>query len=119
MTQIAFLLWIANMLTDTGGQLAFKAAAVEGAEKSGLEHWKHMARRPWIWLGVLCYVAEFFFWMAFLAHVQLSVAVMLASFSIVAIMVAGRILFKEMLTPLRVAGMLLITAGVLIVGVGG
>ena len=35
-----------------------------------------------------------------------------------AIMVAGRILFGERLTPLRVAGILLVTAGVAVVGAG-
>lgn len=119
MTGIAILLWIANMVTDTGGQLAFKAAAVQGASHSGLAHWKYMARRPWIWIGMGCYVAEFFFWTAFLAHVDLSVAVMLGSIDIVAIMLAGRLFFKETLSPWRVAGIVLIACGVAIVGFGG
>lgn len=106
------------MVTDTGGQLAFKTAAVQGASKPGLAHWKHMAARPWIWVGMACYVAEFFFWMAFLAHVELSVAVMLASIDIVAIMLAGRLFFRESLTPWRVTGILLISFGVTIVGFG-
>lgn len=107
------------MVTDTGGQLAFKAAAVQGSEKSGIAHWKHMASRPWLWVGMGCYVLEFFFWTAFLAHVQLSVAVMLGSIDIVAIMLAGRLFFKELLTPWRVAGIVLITCGVAVVGLGG
>ena len=41
---------------------------------------------------------------------------LLGSINIVALMIAGRILFREKLTPLRVTGMLLVTAGVAVVG---
>ena len=46
----------------------------------------------------------------------LSAGVLLGSINIVALMIAGRILFREKLTPLRVTGMLLVTAGVAVVG---
>jgi multidrug transporter EmrE-like cation transporter len=44
--------------------------------------------------------------------------VLLGSINIVALMIAGRVLFREKLTPLRVTGMLLVTAGVAVVGAG-
>ena len=44
---------------------------------------------------------------------------LLGSINIVVVMIAGRMLFKEKLTPLRVTGMLLVTAGVAIVGMAG
>jgi len=44
---------------------------------------------------------------------------LLGSINIVVIMIAGRILFREKLTPLRVTGILLVTAGVCIVGIAG
>ncbi len=43
---------------------------------------------------------------------------LLGSINIVAIMVAGRFLFGEKLTRLRVTGILLVTLGVAIVGLG-
>ena len=105
MTALIVFLWIANMLVDTGGQLFFKAAASEHtAGAGGLAHWKRMASRPWLWFGICCYVLEFFVWMAFLSQVELSVGVMLGSFNIVVIMLAGRLFFKEKLTRWRVAG---------------
>ena len=118
MNFLALGLWAANMIVDTGGQLSFKAAASQGQELSGLAHWKHMAARPWIWIGISFYIIEFFVWMAFLSQVELSVGIMLGSFNIVAIMLAGRFFFKELLTPWRTAGILLITLGVIIVGFG-
>lgn len=119
MILLTVLLWLANMLVDTGGQLSFKAAAGQGAALSGLAYWKSMAVRPWLWIGICCYIAEFFVWMAFLSQVELSVGIMLGSFNIVAIMLAGRFFFKEKLTTWRVAGILLITCGVAVVGFGG
>lgn len=118
MTPHVFLIWMTNLFFDTVGQLSFKAAATRNAGHEGLEHWKDMAGRPWLWLGFLCYVAEFVTWVAFLSVVELSVGVMLASVDMVVIMVAGRILFKEDLTPWRLIGLALIAAGVVFVGMG-
>jgi drug/metabolite transporter (DMT)-like permease len=106
------------MLVDTGGQLSFKKAAAHGETGNGLAHWKHMLARPWIWIGICCYLGEFFVWTAFLSLVDLSVGLMLGSITIAVIMLAGRVLFGEKLTPRRTAGILLITLGVAVVGLG-
>ena len=112
-------LWLFNVVLDTGGQLAFKAAAGNPLAGDGLARWKHMAARPWLWLGIASYVIEFLVWIAFLSLIPLSEGVLLGSINIVAIMVAGRFLFGEKLTRLRVLGILLVTLGVTIVGVAG
>jgi drug/metabolite transporter (DMT)-like permease len=112
------ILWVLNVVLDTGGQLAFKAAAGDPAAGDGFARWLYMARRPWIWLGIGCYVVEFLIWIAFLSLLPLSEAILLGSINIVAVMVAGRMLFGEKLTRLRVAGILLVTLGVVIVGIG-
>ncbi len=112
------ILWLMNVIVDTGGQLAFKAAAGDRAAGDGLARWKYMAARPWLWLGVGCYVIEFVVWIAFLSLIPLSEGVLLGSINIVAIMIAGRFLFGEKLTRLRVIGITLVTLGVAIVGLG-
>ena len=109
-------LWLLNVIVDTCGQLAFKAAAGDRAAGDGLARWKYMAARPWLWLGVGCYVIEFLVWIAFLSLIPLSEGVLLGSINIVAIMIAGRFLFGERLTRLRVIGISLVTLGVVIVG---
>ncbi|HVI56457.1 MAG TPA: EamA family transporter [Luteibacter sp.] len=115
---LVLALWIANVVLDTGGQLAFKAAAGDDRAGDGLARWRYMLARPWIWTGIGCYVAEFVVWIAFLSLVPLSEGVLLGSINIVAIMIAGRFLFRERLSPLRVTGILLVAAGVAIVGAG-
>ncbi|WP_288658160.1 MULTISPECIES: EamA family transporter [Pseudomonas] len=114
---LVIVLWIANVVIDSVGQLAFKAAATESADKDGLAHWIEMSRRPWLWLGIGCYVMEFVVWLAFLSLVPLSQGVLLGSINIVAIMLAGRFFFAEKLTPLRVLGISLISIGVAVVGI--
>ncbi|QHD09658.1 EamA family transporter [Pseudomonas sp. R76] len=116
MSQLTIILWMLNVIVDTSGQLAFKTAASASAEHDGMAHWKHMLKRPWIWLGVICYVFEFVLWLAFLTLVPLSVGVMLGSINIVVIMIAGRFLFKESLSKWRLIGIMLIACGVTVVG---
>ncbi len=118
MNTVVALLWSGTVLLDTVGQLAFKAAAGDPHAGDGMARWRHMLARPWIWLGGACYVFEFLLWTAFLSLVPLSRGVLLGSINIVVIMVAGRILFRERFTRLRVLGIVLVTLGVAIVGTG-
>ena len=116
LSPLVILLWVLNVLVDSGGQLAFKAAAGDPRAGDGLARWQWMARRPWLWIGIGCYVAEFLLWLAFLSLVPLSEGVLLGSINIVAIMVAGRFLFAEKLSRMRVVGILLVSIGVAVVG---
>jgi len=112
-------IWALNILLDTSGHFAFKLAAVEpDPEASTLDHWKHMLSRPWLWLGAFCFVGEFVAWLAFLSLVPLAQGVLLGMVSIVVVMICGRLVFREHLTPPRLIGMALIISGVAIVGVG-
>jgi drug/metabolite transporter (DMT)-like permease len=116
LSPLVITLWVLNVLVDSGGQLAFKAAASEPGDRDGMERWRFMLARPWLWVGIACYVAEFLVWLAFLSLVPLSDGVLLGSINIVAIMILGRVLFKEKLVPMRVAGIVLVSIGVAVVG---
>ena len=115
---LAVALWLLNSVFDTAGQLALKAAAVDPLAGDGLARWRWMAGRPWLWVGMACFVVEFGLWLAFLSLVPLSEGVLLGSINIVVIMVVGRLWFNERLSRLRLAGMLLIAMGVTLVGLG-
>ena len=116
LSPLVITLWVLNVLVDSGGQLAFKAAASEPGALDGMARWRFMLARPWLWVGMACYVAEFIVWLAFLSLVPLSDGVLMGSINIVAIMILGRILFREKLAPLRVAGIVLVSIGVAVVG---
>lgn len=110
------LLLLATVTFDTVGQLSFKHAAMRPNLHEGLRYWQTLMQEPSIWLGIVCYVAEFLLWLAFLSLVPLSQGVLLVSLNVVTVMLAGRWFFRETLTPLRIAGMLLVATGVAVVG---
>jgi drug/metabolite transporter (DMT)-like permease len=110
--------WLLNTVLDTAGQLAFKAAAAEPARGSaGKNRWRSMFIRPWLWLGIGCFAAEFVVWLAFLSLVSLADGVLLGMAGIVTITIGGRLWFGEHLSRQRLAGIGLILLGVAIVGV--
>ena len=115
MSPFAVLIWLLNVTVDTVGHMAFKVAA--GAEhESEIERWKAMFSSFQIWLGIVCFVIEFCLWLVLLSVLPLSLGVLLGAINMVAIVVAGRLLFKERLDPMRVAGLTFITLGVALVG---
>lgn len=127
MSLFAIILWLFNVTVDTLGQLTFKFAAVDADKKINNEnsnnannfaYWKKLLLRPYIWIGVSFYIAEFVVWLCFLSQVELSVGVMLGSINIVILMLLGRIFFAEVLSFWRVLGILLISIGVAVVGFG-
>lgn len=118
MTALATVLWLSNLICDTVGHLAFKAAAGEGAGERGRARWCAMLASSWIWIGVVFFVANFLFWMAFLSMVPLSVAILVGSVDIFAVSLGGRIFFGEALTRRRMLSSALIAVGVALVGWG-
>ena len=115
MSSLAIFFWIANVLLDTIGHLAFKRAAMSDRE-SIRQHWLVMLSSPPLWLGIACFALEFVVWFALLSLVPLSLAVLIGSINIVVVMMAGHLLFRERLDRLRVAGMWLISVGVMLAG---
>lgn len=119
MSSVVFVVWFLTILIDTIGQLAFKAAAAQHKNLSGLNYWQKLFKQPWLWAGIFCYIFEFVIWLAFLSLVPLSEGVMLGSINIAVILIAGRLFFNEKLTFNRLAGVVCICIGVAIVGIGG
>jgi drug/metabolite transporter (DMT)-like permease len=117
LSNLAIFFWLLNIVLDTTGHLAFKAAAVIEHE-SEWQRWKALLSSPPLWLGAGCFCLEFVVWLALLSLVPLSLGMLLGSINIVVVMVAGKWLFGERLDRMRVAGMWLITLGVALSGGG-
>lgn len=116
MSALIITLWLVNLFCDTVGQIAFKYAAITSKHQQGLHYWQKLFGNFWLWLGFGIYFVGFVFWLAFLSEVPLSQGILLGSFNIITVMVAGRILFKEHLTAFRLIGIFFITVGVILVG---
>lgn len=115
-TSLVAAVWILNILVDAAGHMAFKLAAIEPQGLSTLMRWRHMAARPWLWVGIACFIVEFILWLAFLSLVPLAEGVLLGMISIVVLMICGRLFFGEHFTRPRIIGVSLIVAGVALVG---
>ncbi|MGB4812272.1 MAG: EamA family transporter [Methylophilaceae bacterium] len=115
MSNLAIFVWLLNIVVDTTGHVAFKHAAVT-EHASELQRWKRMLVAWPLWVGIFCFCLEFVLWLILLSILPLSLGVLLSGFNTVAIMLAGRFIFKEMLDPFRVLGITLITVGVVMVG---
>ncbi|WP_392564627.1 EamA family transporter [Orbus wheelerorum] len=118
MTLAIFGLWLCSICCDTVGQIAFKCAAISPKRQSGWHYWFAILRSYWLWIGVSAYGVGFLFWIAFLTLLPLSQAILLGSANIISVMIVGRLVFKEQLTPYRIIGVSLITFGVILVGLG-
>ena len=119
MNTAATTLWVLCLCIETIGQLSFKASALQSADGNnigGIAHWKTMLSNIWIWIGIGCYVMEFFLYMAFLSLVPLAQGALICSLSIMTIMIGGRIFFGEKLSRKRVMAAMIIAAGVALVG---
>lgn len=115
MSNLAIFVWLLNIVVDTVGHVAFKRAATTEHD-SEFHRWKSMLSSFPIWLGIFCFCLEFVLWLVLLSILPLSLSVLLSGFNTVAIMLAGRLIFREMLEPLRILGITFITIGVALVG---
>jgi drug/metabolite transporter (DMT)-like permease len=115
LTSLAVFFWILNVVLDTTGHLAFKAVATVDHDTE-FGRWKKMLSLPVMWLGMACFVLEFVAWLALLSLIPLSLALIIGTINIVAVMLAGKILFGERLDRMRVAGISFITIGVALAG---
>lgn len=116
MPKVAIVIWIANVLADTAGRVAFKAAALNGGTGSHTHRWIRILRAPVLWCGIVSFCLEFLLWLALLSLIPLSQAILIGSVNIVTVAITGRLVFGEELLPMRVAGMILIAAGVVLAG---
>src|SRR5437764_1241646 len=116
MTFPALCLWMASVVLDTAGRVAFKSAAVSEQGFTEWQRWKRMLRSPALLAGIVCFCLEFVVWLALLSLIPLSQAILIGSINIVSVAVAGRIVFGERLGSTRTAGIALIAIGVALAG---
>lgn len=95
-----------NRVTEnTGGALQFDGDSL-----------KVLAGSPIVWLGLVLFGLSAIVWLVVLSRATLSFAYPFASLSYVLILVLGHFALDEQVTSLRLAGVGLIIAGVVLVG---
>jgi len=71
---------------------------------------------PAFWLAILCYIATFIVWMAVLTRMDLSRAFPLTALTYVTVPALALMFFGEQLPAIRVLGIAVIIAGVIMIG---
>lgn len=111
------LFWSVFVALDTATQLAFKAASekLEGMI-FGLPFLQVALTTPTFWVAILCYIATFVVWMAVLTRMDLSRAFPLTALTYITVPALALLFFGEHLPLIRVAGIGVIIAGVILIG---
>ena len=111
------LILLAVLLGATG-QVIMKMGMKIYGEVSAGSVWGQLVpilKVPQVFLGFVCYGISAVLWIAVVSKIDLSLAYPMVSVAYVAVFVASWLLFGEKISALRVAGLVLIVAGVLVI----
>jgi multidrug transporter EmrE-like cation transporter len=103
--QVTLKSGVNRVTDDTGGTLRLDGESLRA-----------LAGSPIVWLGLVLFGLSAIVWLVVLSRASLSFAYPFASLSYVLILVMGRFVLDERITSLRLAGVALIVAGVVLVG---
>jgi multidrug transporter EmrE-like cation transporter len=120
---VSLLLLLISVSFSIGGQLMLKAAMdrvgrIGGAEIAAAgDTLARAAREPRLWLGLFLFGISAIFWLVVLSRVPLSVAYPIVGISYILIVLLGRFVLNEPVPALRWIGVMVVAAGVAIIGV--
>lgn len=112
------VLILLSVLLNCAAQLLIrKGMLVEGevGMQNMLSHIGSMITNVWLWGAMLCYALSILLWMSVLSKVEVSYAYPFLSVGYVVSAVAGYALFNENLSPVRIAGIIVICIGVILI----
>lgn len=118
--KIAIIYILISVLTSIIGQLLLKKGMNDlGSITLSMNQflgttWK-MITNPYVFIGLVIYLAGTIFWLAALSRVDLSYAYPFASLSYVFMLVASWMMFDEKITLSRIVGTVVIGIGVLLI----
>jgi multidrug transporter EmrE-like cation transporter len=112
------ILILLSVLLNCAAQLLIrKGMLVEGevGMQNMLSHLGSMITNVWLWGAMICYALSILLWMSVLSKVEVSYAYPFLSVGYVVSAVAGYALFNENLSPIRIAGIIVICIGVILI----
>ena len=115
----AFLLISMNVLIEAFADLFMKKGLLAtGVSVTGFDNVFHVIylnlQSPWIWLGIIMYLASFIIWITALSHVELSIAYPIGSTSYILVPIIAIIFLHETVPLLRWAGIIAIVLGIIV-----
>ena len=111
------LILLAVMLGATGQIVMKKGMQIYG-EVSASSVWGQLIpilKTPQVLIGFICYGVSAILWIAVVSNVDLSLAYPMVSLAYVIVFIASWLLLGEQISALRVVGLLIIVAGVVVI----
>lgn len=118
--KVIALIVIKDMI-ESFGDLFFKMGAISTGihnvtTANALEFALRLTSNPWLWIGVIFYLANFFLWIALLSRVDLSVAFPMSSLTYIIVPLLAIVFLREKVQLVRWAGIFFIIIGVSLAG---
>ncbi len=120
MNLIVFILILLTVLFNTAAQIALKAGMLQIGHFSFI--WGNFVpvtlkiiASPWIIFGIAIYVISVGLWLMVLSRAPVSIAYPMSSIGYITSAIATYYLWGENLTPIRIAGIIVILVGVYMV----
>jgi len=100
------------------GQIVMKRGMQLYGEVDATSVWGQLIpilKVPQVTIGLACYALSAVFWIAVVSQVDLSLAYPMVSLAYVIVFIASWLLLGEQIPPLRLIGLLIIVAGVIVI----
>lgn len=81
-----------------------------------LEFTSKVTSNPWLWVGVIFYLVNYFLWITLLSRIDLSVAFPMSSLTYIIVPILAVVFLQENVAPVRWAGIFFIIIGVSLAG---
>ena len=116
---MSYLYILLTILLTVYGQIAIKwqvlkAGALPEATSDKIAFLLQLLLNPWIISAFAAALLASVFWMAAMTKLQLSHAYPFMSLAFVLILIASGLFFHEAITPLKIAGIVLIVLGIIV-----
>ena len=107
--------WALFIAVETATQVVFKYAGATLDERSGIGHMvAHALDTPVVLLGFALYFCGFLIWLTILKGLDLGRAFPMTAMIYVSTLASAVLLFHEALSPTRIAGVMVIALGVVL-----
>lgn len=111
---------LVSVLLNCAAQLCMKKGMMAVGEVTGgvqglLSAFPSMISNGYLWLSAACYVVSIVLWLVVLSKVDVSYAYPFLSIGYVLSAIVGYFAFGESVTPVRIAGIVVICLGVILI----
>ena len=113
------VLIIVSVLLNCSAQLLIRKGMLDVGEISSgaslISNIPVMLTNIFLWISIFCYLISFIMWIVVLSKMEVSFAYPFLSIGYVISAVAGYMFFAESVTPVRIAGIIVICIGVILI----